>query len=117
MEQSPLNHLIPNLEAEVKAKLLHRTTPRAWLTRAGMRCCADAKRILNEIYATSAAPVLQRNENHDRVRLALIEDLAGVFGLTTARADGPIRVTSHFNGAGFVREFHAEHTLDTSHSG
>ena len=45
MDQSPLNDSIRNLEAELEAKLFHRTTLRAWLTRAGMRLCADAERI------------------------------------------------------------------------
>ena len=77
MEQSPLSHSIRNLEAGLKTKLLHRTTRRTWLTRAGMRFYADARRILNDIDASSASLLLERHDDPDRVRLALGEDLAG----------------------------------------
>jgi len=45
LEQSPLSHSIRNLEAELKASLFHRTTRKTWLTRAGTRFYAEAKRI------------------------------------------------------------------------
>ncbi len=77
MEQSPLSHSIRNLEAELKTKLFHRTTRQTWLTRAGVRFYADAKRILNDIDAASASLLIERNDDPDRVRLALAEDLAG----------------------------------------
>lgn len=77
MEQSPLSHSIRNLETELGTKLFQRTTRRTWLTRAGTRFLADARRILAEV---EAAAVLLRAENEDspeRVRLVLGEDLAG----------------------------------------
>ena len=77
MEQSPLSHSIRNLEAELKTKLFHRTTRRTWLTRAGVRFYADATRILNDVDASAASLVVEPNEDPDRVRLALAEDLAG----------------------------------------
>lgn len=53
MEQSPLSHSIRNLEGELGIKLFHRTTRRTWLTRAGVRFLADARRILNDLEAAT----------------------------------------------------------------
>ncbi len=55
MEQSPLSHSIRNLEAELKVSLFHRTTRRTWLTRAGTRFFAEAKRILRDVDAATAS--------------------------------------------------------------
>ena len=77
MEQSPLSHSIRNLEAELKVKLLHRTTRRTWLTPAGARFYADVKRILGDVEASAASLLVGLHDNPDRVRLALAEDLAG----------------------------------------
>ncbi len=76
MEQSPLSHSIRNLEAELGVKLFQRTTRRTWLTRAGMRFYQEAKRILRDIDAATAA--VRRNDVDGPlvVRLALGEDLA-----------------------------------------
>ena len=76
MEQSPLSHSIRNLETELKVKLLHRSTRRTWLTRAGMRFYTDVKRILNDIEETTFS-LRGGDDGPDRVRLALAEDLAG----------------------------------------
>ena len=77
MEQSPLSHSIRNLEAELEAKLFHRTTRRTWLTRAGTRFLADARRILGEVDAAAASLRAGGDDTPERVRLALGEDLAG----------------------------------------
>lgn len=77
MEQSPLSHSIRNLEAELGTKLFHRTTRRTWLTRAGTRFLADARRILGEVEAAAVSLRAEGEESPDRVRLALGEDLAG----------------------------------------
>ena len=77
MEQSPLSHSIRNLEAELKVRLFHRTTRRTWLTRAGLRFYADARRILDDVDASAASLLAERHDNPDRVRLALADDLAG----------------------------------------
>ena len=62
MEQSPLSHSIRNLEAELSTKLFHRTTRRTWLTRAGLRFFADARRILGDV---DAAAISLRAEGED----------------------------------------------------
>ena len=77
MEQSPLSHSIRNLEAELGTKLFHRTTRRTWLTRAGMRFLADARRILGEVEAAAVSLGAAGEDSPERVRLALGEDLAG----------------------------------------
>ncbi len=77
MEQSPLSHSIRNLEAELKTQLLHRTTRRTWLTQAGTRFYADARRILDDVDSSAASLLIERHDALDRLRLALGEDLAG----------------------------------------
>lgn len=76
MEQSPLSHSIRNLEAELKVSLFHRTTRTTWLTRAGTRFYAEAKRILGDIDAATASLRDEEGEEPSRVRVALGEDLA-----------------------------------------
>lgn len=76
MEQSPLSQSIRNLEAELGVKLFQRTTRRTWLTRAGSRFYHDARRILREIDAATAAARRDDAEVPNVVRLALGEDLA-----------------------------------------
>ena len=76
MEQSPLSHSIRNLEAELRVKLLHRSTRRTWLTRAGLRFYSDIKRILTDIEETTSS-LRGSEDGPERVRLALAEDLAG----------------------------------------
>lgn len=76
IEQSPLSHSIRNLEAELKIRLFHRTTRKTWLTRAGTRFYAEAKRILGDIDAATASLRDEDGEEPIRVRLALGEDLA-----------------------------------------
>ena len=77
MEQSPLSHSIRNLEGELGTKLLHRTTRRTWLTRAGTQFLLDARRILDEVETAVASLRANKLESMQRVRLALAEDLAG----------------------------------------
>lgn len=77
MEQSPLSHSIRNLEAELRTKLFQRTTRRTWLTRAGTRFLADARRILGEVEAAAVSLHAEGGDSPERVRLALGEDLAG----------------------------------------
>ena len=77
MEQSPLSHSIRNLEAELGVKLFQRTTRRTWLTRAGTRFYADAKRILDDVDVATTSLLSERGDDPGRVRLALGEDLAG----------------------------------------
>ena len=77
MEQSPLSHSIRNLEAELGTKLFHRTTRRTWLTRAGTRFLADARRILDEVEAAAISLSAESEDSPERVRLALGQDLAG----------------------------------------
>ena len=77
MEQSPLSHSIRNLETELRVKLLHRTTRRTWLTRAGTRFLADARRILGEVEAAAVSLRAEGEDSPERVRLVLGEDLAG----------------------------------------
>lgn len=76
MEQSPLSHSIRNLEAELKVKLFHRSTRRTWLTRAGTRFYADAKRILDDVDEATSS-LRESDDGPERIRLALGEDLAG----------------------------------------
>ncbi len=77
MEQSPLSHSVRNLEAELETKLFHRTTRRTWLTRAGTRFLADARRILGEVEAAAVSLRAECEDSPERVRLALGEDFAG----------------------------------------
>lgn len=77
MEQSPLSHSIRNLEAELGIKLFQRTTRRTWLTRAGTRFLADARRILEEVEAAAVSLRAEGKDSPERVRLVLGEDLAG----------------------------------------
>ena len=76
MEQSPLSHSIRNLEGELGVKLFQRTTRRTWLTRAGLRFYQEARRILRDIDAATAAVRGNHAEEPMVVRLALGEDLA-----------------------------------------
>ncbi len=76
MEQSPLSHSIRNLEAELKVSLFHRTTRKTWLTGAGTRFYAEARRILRDVDAATASLRDENGEEPSRVRLALGEDLA-----------------------------------------
>lgn len=76
MEQSPLSHSIRNLEAELNVCLFHRTTRKTWLTRAGTRFYAEAKRILGDIDAATTSLRDEDGEEITRIRLALGEDLA-----------------------------------------
>ena len=76
IEQSPLSHSIQNLEGRLGVKLLHRTTRRSWLTRAGERLLKEARRILADVEATEAA--LRSGENEGlTLRLGLAEHAAG----------------------------------------
>ena len=75
MEQSPLSHSIRNLETELRVKLLHRTTRRTWLTRAGTRFYTDVRRILNDVDGTISG-LREGGEAPNHIRLALGEDLA-----------------------------------------
>ena len=77
MEQSPLSHSIRNLEAELGILLFQRTTRRTWLTRAGSRFLADARRILGEVEAATTSLRAEGEDNPERVRLVLGGDLAG----------------------------------------
>ena len=77
MEQSPLSHSIRSFESEVGVKLFHRTTRRTWLTRAGTRFLADARRILGEVEAAVVSLRAEGDDSPEPVRLALAEDLAG----------------------------------------
>ena len=76
MEQSPLSHSIRNLESELGVKLFQRTTRRTWLTRAGMRFYTEAKRILRDIEATTAAMKVPESDDPLLIRIALGDDLA-----------------------------------------
>lgn len=76
MEQSPLSHSIRNLEAELKVSLFHRTTRKTWLTRAGTRFYAEARRILGDIDAATASLRDDDREKPSSVRLVIGEDLA-----------------------------------------
>lgn len=77
MEQSPLSHSIKNLEADLGVQLFHRTTRRTWLTRAGTRFLADARRILHDVDAAKARISDKASEGPCEVRLALGDYLAG----------------------------------------
>lgn len=76
MEQSPLSHSIRKLEYELGVKLFQRTTRKTWLTRAGTRFYREAKRILRDIDAATAAIRSDESEDPLLIRLALAEDLA-----------------------------------------
>lgn len=76
MEQSPLSQSIRNLEVELEVKLFQRTTRRTWLTRAGSRFYREAKRILRDIDAVTAAARRDNDRDPELIRLALGEDLA-----------------------------------------
>ena len=76
MEQSPLSHSIRNLEAELGVKLFQRTTRRTWLTAVGARFYREARRILRDIDAATAAAKRENIRKPNLVRLALGEDLA-----------------------------------------
>lgn len=76
MEQSPLSHSIQNLEERLGVKLLHRTTRRTLLTRAGIRLLKDAKRILSDVEATAEA-LRSGAIDGAAVRLGLAEHAAG----------------------------------------
>lgn len=112
MEQSPLSHSIRNLEGELGVKLFQRTTRRTWLTRAGMRFYQEARRILRDIDAATAA--VRRNEMDEPmvVRLALGEDLASepftrlLFELEhhTPKVELEVRELLHTEAARHVRD-------------
>ena len=112
MEQSPLSHSIRNLEGELDVKLFQRTTRRTWLTRAGMRFYQEARRILQDIDAATAA-VRRNNEDEPMViRLALGEDLASepftrlLFELEhhTPKVELEVRELLHTEAARLVRD-------------
>jgi len=112
MEQSPLSHSIRNLEGELGVKLFQRTTRRTWLTRAGMRFYQEARRILRDIDAATAA--VRRNEVDEPmvIRLALGEDLASepftrlLFELEhhTPKVELEVRELLHAEAARLVRD-------------
>ncbi len=112
MEQSLLSHSIRNLEGELGVKLFQRTTRRTWLTRAGMRFYQEARRILRDIDAATAA--VRRNEVDEPmvVRLALGEDLASepftrlLFELEhhTPKVELEVRELMHTEAARHVRD-------------
>ena len=112
MEQSPLSHSIRNLEAELGVKLFQRTTRKTWLTRAGTRFHQEAKRILRDIDAATAA--VRRNDTDEPmlVRLALGEDLASepftrlLFELEhhTPKLELEVRELQHTEAARLVRD-------------
>lgn len=77
MEQSPLSHSIRNLEAELGVKLFRRTSRRTWLTRAGTRFYADARRILADVDAATLSLRTNGEDGPEHIRLVLGEDLAG----------------------------------------
>lgn len=77
MEQSPLSHSIRNLEAALGVKLLHRTTRRTWLTRAGARFHIEAARILADVDALKLAARDRRFDEACRLGLGLAEHAAG----------------------------------------
>lgn len=76
IEQSPLSHSIRNLEAELGVTLFQRTTRRTWLTRAGARFLTEARRILRDIDAATAAVKTPEGDDPILIRLALGDDLA-----------------------------------------
>jgi len=127
MEQSPLSHSIRNLEAELRTKLFQRTTRRTWLTRAGTRFLADARRILGEVEAAAVSLHAEGGDSPERVRLALGEDLAGepftrlLFELEHHRPPMTVEVRelTHGEAAKLVRDGGADLalTLDGQESG
>lgn len=119
MEQSPLSHSIRNLESELKVKLFHRTTRRTWLTRAGTRFHAEAKRILSDIDAATALLKEDDGDEPSQVRLALGEDLASdlftrfLFELEHHKPSivTKVRELSHADAVRLVREGGADVVL------
>ena len=77
MEQSPLSHSIKNLEADLGAKLFHRTTRRTWLTRAGARFYPEAVRVLEALETGKAAVRGEEVEQLQQIKLGLAEHAAG----------------------------------------
>ena len=76
MEQSPLSHSIRNLEAELGVRLLHRTTRRTWLTRAGLRFYTDAVRVLADIEALRSSARNEGLSPPQRILIGLTESAA-----------------------------------------
>ena len=112
MEQSPLSHSIRNLEAELGVKLFQRTTRRTWLTRAGMRFYQEARRIIRDLDAATAAVRRSHADGPMVIRLALGEDLASepftrlLFELEhhMPKVELEVRELLHPEAARFVRE-------------
>lgn len=112
IEQSPLSHSIRNLEAELGVKLFQRTTRKTWLTRAGSRFYQDARRILREIDAATAAACRHDSKEPNVIRLALGEDLASepftrlLFELEhhQSRVELEVRELVHVEAARLVRD-------------
>lgn len=76
MEQSPLSHSIRNLKAELGVALLHRTTRRTWLTRAGVRFHAGAVRILADVEALKSTARNEELSPPQRILIGLTESAA-----------------------------------------
>ena len=116
MEQSPLSHSIRNLEGELGVKLFQRTTRRTWLTRAGMRFYQEARRILGDIDAATAAVCRNNADEPMIIRLALGEDLASepftrlLFELEhhTPKVELEVRELLHTEAARLVRDCAAD---------
>ena len=112
MEQSPLSHSIRVLKLELKTKLFHRTTRKTWLTQAGVRLLAEAKRILRDFDTVASSIIQQRNEDVRTIRLALGEDLASepftrlLFELLNHHptTDIELRESNHTDAARLVRD-------------
>ena len=77
MAQPPLSQSIRNLEAEVGAKLLHRTTRRTWLTRGGATFYAEAVRILESVERLKAAIRSDSVDFSEKLIVGLAEAAAG----------------------------------------
>jgi len=128
MEQSPLSQSIKKLEADLGVRLFHRTTRKTWLTRAGTRFYAEAKRILADVEAAAASVRTADGDEATLIRLALGEDLAGepfthlLFELEHRHpcASVDVRERDHVEAAKLVRDGGADVavTLDErSHEG
>lgn len=76
MEQSPLSHSIRNLEAELGARLLHRTTRRTWLTRAGARFYTGAVRVLADVEALKSTARDEGLSRPQPIQIGLTESAA-----------------------------------------
>jgi len=76
MEQSPLSHSIRTLEAELGVSLLHRTTRRTWLTRAGTRFHAGAVRVLADVEALKSTARDEELSGPQRIQIGLTESAA-----------------------------------------